>query len=74
MEPMVLEGAETLTAVTAACDDHLGLDAGSALCVARHLIATGVWSVDLTKEIIPRQPLHIVEKGGIHAHLRKLAA
>jgi hypothetical protein len=74
MEPMVLKGDETLVAVTAACDDRLGVQTGSALCVVRHLIATGAWPVDLTVEIDPRQPLRIIEKGVTHAHLRKLAA
>ncbi len=74
LEPMVLNGEGTLVAITAACDDRLGLEPGSALCVARHLIATRVWPVDLTVEIDPRQPLHIIQKGETHALVRKLAA
>jgi hypothetical protein len=59
MEPLINEGADSLVAITAGCDDRLGLQPGSALCVARHLIGTGAWPVDMMVEINPREPLRL---------------
>ena len=74
MEPEVMQGRRSLVEITAACDDRLGLKLGSALCVARYLIGTGAWQVDLTVEINLREPLQLVPKGGIYAIEGKLAA
>jgi hypothetical protein len=74
MEPMVLEGNESLASLTAHCDDHLGLKAGTALCVARHLIAIRTWLVDLNVEINPKTPLQLLSNGGIDACALKLVA
>ena len=60
MEPDIMEGNLSLVEITAACDDWLGLKPGSARCVARHLIGTQVWPVDLTVEINPRNALNVV--------------
>jgi hypothetical protein len=62
MESAVQKGKHSLVDITAHCDDRLGLPPGSALCVARYLIGTGAWPVDLTVEIDPRKPLHLVQK------------
>lgn len=59
MEPAISAGTDNLVAITAACDDRLGLQPGSALCVARHLIGTGAWPIDLMVEINPREPLRL---------------
>lgn len=59
MEALIREGSASLVDVTADCDDRLGLQLGSALCVARHLIGTGAWPVDLMVEINPREPLRL---------------
>lgn len=74
IEPDINQGNRSLVEITTWCDDRLGLKPGSALCVTRHLIGTGVWPVDLTAEIDPRQPLRLVEKGGTHALACALAA
>lgn len=74
MEPEVTDGTWSLVAIATECDDRLGLKPGSALCVARHLLGIGAWPVDLTIGIDPRQPLHIVQKGGTHALVPKLIA
>jgi hypothetical protein len=59
MEPAIKERTLSLVTIATDCDDRLGLDPGSALCVARHLIGTGVWPVDLMVEINPREPLRL---------------
>jgi len=60
MEPDILDGKRSLVEITTTCDDRLGLKPGSALCVARHLIGSHVWLVDLTVEINPRKALKVV--------------
>jgi hypothetical protein len=74
IEPAVREGERSLAEIASACDDRLGLKPGSSLCVARHLLATRAWLVDLRIEIDPRQPLHLVQDGGTHALACVLAA
>ncbi|GIO69980.1 TnsA endonuclease N-terminal domain-containing protein [Paenibacillus cookii] len=39
-----------------ACDEQLGLDAGTSLALFRHFIARKIWSVDMTERIIPTLP------------------
>lgn len=66
MEPKVAVGGKSLVEITTECDEQLGLKPGSALCVARHLLGTRVWVVDLSVEIDPRKPLRLV--GNSYAH------
>jgi hypothetical protein len=42
------------------CDDLLGLKSGTSLSVARHLIATQQWHVDMMKIIDPRERLNLL--------------
>jgi hypothetical protein len=74
IEPAVSEGKRSLVQIATECDDRLGLKPGSALCVARHLLGIRAWPVDLTIEIDPRKPLHLVQNGGNHALVCALAA
>ena len=62
MEPIIKQGNSSLVEVTTRCDDHLGLPPGRALCVARHLIGSGEWPIDLSVEIEPQKPLHLISK------------
>lgn len=39
------------------CDDRLGFEPGTGLTVARHLIASRQWQVDMERRIDPRRPL-----------------
>lgn len=74
MEPNLRNGARSLVAIAAECDDRLGLMPGAALCVARHLIGIGVWPVDLSVEIDPRKPLQFCANGGTNVTPAQLAA
>jgi len=49
-----------LAAAAQACDDKLGLEAGTSLTVARHLIASRRWKVELNVVIDPAFPLKIL--------------
>lgn len=74
IEPEVLGGKESLVDITVRCDDRLGLKAGDALCVARHLIGIGAWPIDLTVEINPRKPVQIITNRSADEIALKLAA
>jgi len=43
-----------------ACDDLLGLKSGTSLSIARHLIASQQWQVDMMKIIDPRERLNLL--------------
>jgi hypothetical protein len=51
------QGNVVLTDLTAECDDKLGLQAGTALSVSRHLIANRRWLVDMNQPIQPSKSL-----------------
>jgi len=51
--------------ITIEIDDALGLLPGTGLALARHLIATRRWRVDMTQLIIPSRPLLIVAQPGV---------
>ncbi len=46
-----------LSNLTDQTDDKLGLEPGTSLLVVRHLLATGVWKVNLKEKINPSRPL-----------------
>ncbi len=48
---------------TRECDDRLGLDPGTALTIARHLLATRRWQVDMNHPLHPARPLTLL---GVH--------
>jgi hypothetical protein len=54
---MVTQSNAPLCEVALNCDERLGLDSGRCLTVARHLIATRQWLVDMTTK-----PIHPAEK------------
>lgn len=48
-----------LATITTDCDERLGLQAGTSLCVVRHLIATRQWLVDMTQPLQTRAALFV---------------
>jgi hypothetical protein len=58
---MVQESSAPLCEVAMSCDERLGLEMGRSLTVARHLIATRQWLVDMTKPIHPSQKLELLK-------------
>ena len=74
MKPEVTDGSRTLAQIATTCDDRLGLMPGASLCVARHLIGTGLWPVDLMVEIDPRKPIQLRANGSKHVTPAQLAA
>lgn len=61
MEPQLLKKNRGLTEITNEIDDKLGLLPGDSLTIARHLIMTKKWIVDMEQPIIPHKPLPILE-------------
>jgi hypothetical protein len=55
-----LERGFGLAAGAQACDDKLGLEAGTSLTLARHFIASRRWKVDLNEKIDPALSLKIL--------------
>lgn len=51
-----LDKGEPISKACLACDDRLGLEAGTALAMFRHFIARKVWSVNMYERIIPSLP------------------
>jgi hypothetical protein len=56
---VVSDGDAPLNEAALSCDDRLGLEPGSSLAVARHLIASRQWQVDLTQPLHPGKKLNI---------------
>ena len=56
----VLRDSCPLTEITTALDREMNLKPGSSLFVARHLIATKRWEVDMTQPIHPNEPLYLL--------------
>ena len=64
------------------CDKELGLETGQSLAVARHLIASRQWQVDMTKPINPLERIKLLDhsfsallkKGRSHALPKKCIA
>lgn len=52
---------DALASIARRCDDDLGLSPGSCLTLARHLLATRQWQVDLTMPINPARPLTLLQ-------------
>lgn len=51
---------KSLRNITLECDDRLGLEPGTSLSIARHLLANRRWRVDMTKPLNPRERLVLV--------------
>jgi hypothetical protein len=56
----ILQRDGSLSSLAIECDDLLGLKSGTSLCVARHLIASKQWRVDMTKIINPQEKLNLL--------------
>ncbi len=56
---MVSHDTRPLSEIALECDDRLGLEFGSSLSVARHLIASRQWLVDMSKPIHPCRRLEL---------------
>ncbi|CAM4321680.1 TnsA endonuclease N-terminal domain-containing protein [Paenibacillus typhae] len=61
MEPNILKRTHILTDITNETDDKLGLLPGNSLTIARHLIITKKWIVDMEQPIDPNKPLLILD-------------
>lgn len=61
LTPLIIQGKETLSKLTNFCDNQLGLEAGTSLSVARHLIANRHWLVDMNQPIKPSHKLVLLE-------------
>jgi hypothetical protein len=58
---LTLERDEPFRDIALSCDDHLGLEPGSSLSIARHLIASRQWQVDMTVPILPTEKLTLTK-------------
>lgn len=56
----ILQNEVSLSCVALECDDLLGLKSGTSLSVARHLIASQQWKLDMMKLIDPRERLNLI--------------
>jgi TnsA endonuclease N terminal/TnsA endonuclease C terminal len=72
-----------LSNIALACDKQLRLKAGQSLAIARHLIASRQWLVDMAKPVHPLEKLELLgnslleskrKKGTSHTHPRKRIA
>lgn len=61
MEPLIIKRNLKLTEITNGVDDRLGLAPGNSLTIARHLIITKKWVVDMEELIDPNMPLSILQ-------------
>lgn len=57
----VMQTDTPLAAITADCDNQLGLPPGTSLCVARHLLASRHWIVNMYQAIQPREKLVLLK-------------
>lgn len=71
---MVSRSDDPLSEIALECDDRLGLELGSSLILARHLIASKQWLVDITKPIHPCRKLNLLGVALAGAGLRKAGA
>lgn len=59
----VRQNKDALANIARRCDEDLGLEAGSCLTLARHLLATRQWQIDMSVRINPVRPLKLQEAG-----------
>jgi len=53
----VMQGTDSLRHIAIACDKRLGLELGTCLTLAYHLVATKQWAIDMNVPIEPGKPL-----------------
>jgi len=56
----VMRGGDSLRHIAIACDKRLGLELGTCLTLAYHLLATKQWEIDMHAPIQPGKPLTIL--------------
>lgn len=61
MEPLLIKRNSKLTEITNEVDDRLGLEPGNSLTIARHLIITKKWIVNMEELIETNKPLSILQ-------------
>lgn len=80
---LVISKSTPLSDTASTCDKQLGLSPGQSLAVARHLIASRQWLVNMAKPVHPLERLELLgnsllgsrrKKGAIHAHPKKRIA
>lgn len=69
---MVSRSDQPLNEIALECDDRLGLELGTSLSVARHLIASKQWLVDITQPIHPCMKLGLLGASLATVELRKV--
>lgn len=73
LSELVTANNTPLSNLSLECDDLLGLQSGTCLSVARHLIATRQWIVNMMEPIEPRQRLSLIGTNLILPTPRKTA-
>lgn len=68
---ILLSKSDSLSNIALMCDVQLGLEAGQSLSVARHLIGSRQWHVDMTKPINPLMRLELLGKSSFGAARKK---
>jgi hypothetical protein len=80
---LVISKSTSLSNIASACDKQLGLSPGQSLAIARHLIASRQWVVDIAKPVHPLEKLELLgnslldskhKKGSLHAYPRERIA
>jgi hypothetical protein len=54
------KSSSPLSQITNACDAEIGLETGSFLALAKHLISTRRWVIDMEKEFMPTRQLELL--------------
>lgn len=65
----VTQDHTSLAEIAAACDDRLAFPSGTSLSVARHLLASRQWTVNMHQLLHPRKPLVLLQPPSLEAHL-----
>ncbi|HEX3557914.1 MAG TPA: TnsA endonuclease N-terminal domain-containing protein [Pyrinomonadaceae bacterium] len=77
---LLISKSDCLSNIALTCDKQLRLKAGQSIAIARHLIASQQWRVDMTKPVHPFENLELLgnsllepgrKKGAIHVSAKK---
>lgn len=68
---MVMNEDSPLGEIALDCDDRLGLKSGMSLMVARHMIASRQWLIDMTKLVDPCRNLYLTGTAIVKSSLRE---
>lgn len=69
---MVIGNNDSLNNVALKCDKQLGLEQGQSLALARHLIGSQQWIVDMTESMHPSRRLNLLSNSFIEIKHKKL--